>query len=282
MELQSSAADYLDQAEQAKLLSLRQTDPHVAEVLSQVERILASQTFKRVQGHARDFLAFVVERKLLGQERRIKEKNIAIHVFHEPPDYNPAGRTAKIRVAAGNLRQKLVEYYEIEGRSDPIEITLPNFGYVPEIEDRRISIGIGRFENWNPGGVDRLLCAVISDELVHELAKAGVIRVAPVRNFKTLDHPPLRYCVRGSLESLDDVLRLNVSVSDLQAGRVVVAESFEGRREHFLKLSHRVATAIAAVLMPRPKKLKPTGPLRRPPARETAHGNPRRRCLPSR
>src|SRR3989442_7811832 len=80
---------YLDQAEEAQLETLRKTQPFANEVLRQCARILESHAFSRTQQRARDFLSFVVAKKLLRREAEIKETTIAIHVHEEPADYNP-------------------------------------------------------------------------------------------------------------------------------------------------------------------------------------------------
>ena len=90
--------DYLTPAERAQLEDRRKVEPFVDETLRQVERILASPTFERVQEKARNFLVFVVTMKLAGKADEIKETTVAIYVFDEPPDFNPA-ETAKVRMA---------------------------------------------------------------------------------------------------------------------------------------------------------------------------------------
>ena len=68
----------LKPADRAKLLRLEGHDAYVRDVLQQLERILASETFARVQQRTRDFLRLVVALKLLQKEQFIKEKTIAI------------------------------------------------------------------------------------------------------------------------------------------------------------------------------------------------------------
>src|SRR3989442_4401766 len=103
---------YLDQAEEAQLETLRKTQPFANEVLRQCARILESHAFSRTQQRARDFLSFVVAKKLLRRETEIKETTIAIHFHDEPADYNPA-QSSTIRVAAASLLLNRAEYYSI-------------------------------------------------------------------------------------------------------------------------------------------------------------------------
>jgi hypothetical protein len=212
--------------DQAQLAALRARDSKVDEALSQLERILGSRKFSRVQQHTRDFLIFVVTKKLLGQEDHIKETTIAIYVFHEPADYNTA-ESSKIRVAARELRKRLAAYHAEEGRNDPLEIVIPTGTYVPELRDRRATVAVGRIEDWNPSGDHRRLCRMISQEILARLGPVGGLRSGRVSGHKATV-PPFRYKLRGSLESLGDGLRLNVSLSDLHADRSFLRISLKG------------------------------------------------------
>jgi hypothetical protein len=233
--------DYISSAEQTQLEALVQTDSFVKETIDQCDRILASRTFGRVQKEARAFLDFIVKKRLLGGHDEIKEVIIAIHVFNESPDYNPAEST-KIRVAAGNLRERLSRYYKEEGMNDPIEILIPIGTYVPQIRDRRVSIAVRLFENWNPDGAQGYLCAAMVDEIVHQLTQSRNIQAGRVIAFDTCEGFSFGLC--GSLECRADVLRLNISFSDLGCKQVVSNGSIEGPRHDLIKLAGAVANAI--------------------------------------
>src|SRR5262249_37218150 len=133
------AMRYFESNEQARLNELRQTDPFVDATLRQLARILESATFLRVRENARGFLMFVVGKKLLGCESEIKELTVAMQVFGKSADYDCAGNSM-VRVAAENLRLKLLQYYREDGQNDPLEIAIPKGTYVPDIQDRRITI----------------------------------------------------------------------------------------------------------------------------------------------
>ena len=104
-------------------------------VRAQVERILASAAFADAE-RASSFLRFVVERKLEGRGGEIKEFVIAVEVLGRTASFD--SRTDPIvRVEAGRLRDRLRSYYEQEGESDLVLISLPKGGYVPEFSERR-------------------------------------------------------------------------------------------------------------------------------------------------
>jgi adenylate cyclase len=101
--------------------------PSASEVRSALERILASRCFQQA-GRASDFLRFVVERTLAGEGQRLKGYTIGVEVFGRPADFD-AQSDALVRVEAGRLRRRLVEYYASDGVEDPVRIELPRGTY---------------------------------------------------------------------------------------------------------------------------------------------------------
>ena len=68
---------------------------------------------------------------------------IAIEVLGRASSFD--SRTDPIvRVEAGRLRDRLSSYYEADGQADPVLISLPKGGYVPEFLERRRSIAESR------------------------------------------------------------------------------------------------------------------------------------------
>jgi adenylate cyclase len=101
--------------------------PSTSEVRAALERILASRCFQQA-GRASDFLRFVVEETLAGGGQRLKGYTIGVEVFGRPADFD-AQSDALVRVEAGRLRRRLVEYYASEGIADPVRIQLPRGTY---------------------------------------------------------------------------------------------------------------------------------------------------------
>ena len=96
----------------------------------QLRRILASPVFQRATRPGR-FLEFVVGRSVHTPEDPLSEAEIASFVYDRgsfDPRLDPI-----VRVEAARLRKRLKEYYENHGENDPIEIRLPQRGYMPEI-----------------------------------------------------------------------------------------------------------------------------------------------------
>jgi adenylate cyclase len=104
--------------------------PSETEVRAELERILASRCFQQA-GRASHFLRFVVEQTLAGAGQRLKGYTIGVEVFGRPADFD-AQSDALVRVEAGRLRRRLVEYYASEGVHNPLRIELPRGSYAVE------------------------------------------------------------------------------------------------------------------------------------------------------
>jgi TolB-like protein/Flp pilus assembly protein TadD len=99
------------------------------QVRAELERILASQAFKNAERLKR-FLRFVVEEALREPDGLLKEHRVAMQVFDRPESFDPRADSV-VRIAARQLRFKLRDYYEAEGRGDELRIELPKGSYVP-------------------------------------------------------------------------------------------------------------------------------------------------------
>jgi adenylate cyclase len=104
--------------------------PSTSEVHAALERILASRCFQQA-GRASDFLRYVVEQTLAGGGQRLKGYTIGVEVFGRPADFD-AQSDALVRVEAGRLRRRLLEYYAGEGAADAVRIELPRGSYAVE------------------------------------------------------------------------------------------------------------------------------------------------------
>ena len=107
--------------------SAGRAEPSPAEVRAALERVLASRCFEQA-ARSSAFLRFVLEQTLAGQGDRLKGYTIAVEVFARPPDFD-AQTDPLVRVEAGRLRRRLIEYYADEGRDDPVRLELPRGSY---------------------------------------------------------------------------------------------------------------------------------------------------------
>lgn len=65
---------------------------------------------------------------MAGKGGQLKEYVLGVQVLRKDESFDPRIDTA-VRTEARRLRQKLAEYYQAEGRKDPIEIALPKGSY---------------------------------------------------------------------------------------------------------------------------------------------------------
>ena len=104
-------------------------------VRRQLDQILASAEFADAE-RATSFLRFVVNRVLDRRAGEIKESVIAVEALGRSPSFDPKSDPI-VRVEARRLRDRLDSYYRREGADDPVVISLPKGGYVPEFSDRQ-------------------------------------------------------------------------------------------------------------------------------------------------
>jgi len=232
---------------QKEMQELRLRDPFANETLLELDRILASGAFQRVQQTARSFLTFVVTEKLLGRSNQIKELTIGISVYREP-DFNPV-QDRKVSVAAAALRERLALYYATEGKDDPIAITIPKGTYVPVLRDRRISIEVSDFMNLNLRGGEEYLCHAVPAEIVLRLCEIPWIQANRTKA-PTVGARQLSYSLKGCLESSDGAVRLHIFLASLKPRKTICWRCFEAPRNQAIKLAQKVGDIIIDVLRP--------------------------------
>jgi hypothetical protein len=96
---------------------------------AELEAVFASGIFSRAPGLAH-MLNYVCTKYFEGQSDQVKEYNIAVEALGRPADLDQK-RDSIVRVEAHRLRKRLSEYYEGEGASHRIRVSLPSGQYVP-------------------------------------------------------------------------------------------------------------------------------------------------------
>jgi TolB-like protein/Tfp pilus assembly protein PilF len=112
-------------------------------VRAHLERILASASFATAKSAPR-FLRYVVEETLAGRGDQIKEYVLGITVFDRGDAYDPRA-DAVVRVEATRLRNRLRDYYQSVGYTDPVSIELPKGSYVPVFQSLQAGPPAQRF-----------------------------------------------------------------------------------------------------------------------------------------
>ena len=96
----------------------------------QLERLLASPHFAS-SPRCQKLLRYVVEKTIQGSAESLKERNLGVEVFGREAAYD-TNANPMVRVAAGEVRKKLAQYYFEPGSLGQIRIEIPVGSYVPE------------------------------------------------------------------------------------------------------------------------------------------------------
>jgi len=113
---------------------LPRTKAEEHEVLAQLGQMLASQHFRQSKRSA-VLLRFLVEKTIKGQESVLKERTLGVEVFGRKVDYDTSADPI-VRMAAGEIRKRIAQYYHIEGRESELRIDLEPGSYVVHFRSR--------------------------------------------------------------------------------------------------------------------------------------------------
>ena len=122
-----------------------------AAVRAQLDAVLASETFRRVEGQSR-LLRYIVERRLAGDLDSLKESVLGVEVFNRDAGFDPRA-DGVVRVEALRLRKRLDTYYNGDGRQAPVLILLPKGAYVPVFVSRDAPAAPRRSRRLWPAGL---------------------------------------------------------------------------------------------------------------------------------
>lgn len=118
-----------------------------------VERIIASQPFQK-SARLRELLLFMAHRTIEGKTQDLTEHQIGIAVFGKPASYSVV-EDSSVRVHVRQLRLKLHEYFDGEGRKETSSIEIPKGGYTVqfrEIEPAAAPVAaaptVGNLQRW--------------------------------------------------------------------------------------------------------------------------------------
>ena len=101
--------------------------PEASPLRAQLDRIVGSRTFSGAR-RSQLFLRYILHHAVAHPDEQLKEYSIAIDVFERDESYDPAVNNT-VRVEAGRLRSRLLEYYAGEGHADPLLIEVPKGSY---------------------------------------------------------------------------------------------------------------------------------------------------------
>lgn len=117
--------------------------PTRTEVQDQLKQLLDSHFFSGSK-RCPAMLAYVVTNTLDGHAESLKERSLGVEVFHRRPDYD-TNIDPIVRLAAGDIRKRLAQYYCEPEHAGELKILLPSGSYVPEFH-RPQTNHVERFE----------------------------------------------------------------------------------------------------------------------------------------
>jgi TolB-like protein len=226
-------------------------------IREQLDRILHSGPFLHSRRRQR-FLEYLVNEALAGRGERLKGYNIALEVFDRPETFDPAIDPI-VRIEAARVREKLREYYEVDGQIDPIHIDLPKGSYTPKIEFRHEgvpqlarrrapptqegtptvpSVAVLPFDDLSAGQNLGYLGDGVAEDLITVLSRfpdlAVVARTSSLAyKGKAVDirqvgkELGVDYVVEGSVRKDGEKLRIVSQLIDTKTGEHVWAERFD-------------------------------------------------------
>jgi hypothetical protein len=152
-----------------------------------VQRIVSSPPFQK-STRLRDLLQFITEQTIHGKAHELTEQHIGNALFHKPSDYSPL-EDSSVRVHVRQLRLKLHEYFNEEGRNEPLILDIPKGSYAPvfrtplETADLHAAIASAVIPvawrrrpmvPWALCGVLAMLCAVLSYRAISHRTPSAV------------------------------------------------------------------------------------------------------------
>ena len=112
-----------------------------AAVLRELDAILNSPVFQSSK-RCQQFLSYVVQHRLEGNQERLKERIIGVDLFQRPAGY-ATGDDPVVRVQAGEVRRRLDQYYQTAPKNLPVRIELHVGTYTPEFKWAEPALGPG-------------------------------------------------------------------------------------------------------------------------------------------
>lgn len=149
-----------------------------------VQRIVSSSPLQK-STRLRELLEYLAERTLHGHAQDLTEQHIGGALFNKPSGYDPV-EDSSVRVHVRQLRLKLHEYFDEEGRNESLILTIPKGSYSPVFKpaakvQERPAEGLALAPPTNPWRrrtfLASALCAVllvVSAVLLFENAKRGI------------------------------------------------------------------------------------------------------------
>lgn len=133
-------------------------DATLLESKEELERVLHYPPISRSMNLVR-FLSFICEKYFDGDGEDIRERTVAVEALGRKESTFDSHADPIVRVTARELRKKLSEYYENEGRDHPIQLVLAKGRYIPHFVRNEAGSG-GVLPTMEPAAEDEPLLSV--------------------------------------------------------------------------------------------------------------------------
>jgi hypothetical protein len=200
-----------------------------------VQRIVSSPPFQK-STRLRELLEYVTERTIHGHTHELTEQQIGSTLFHKPSGYSSL-EDSSVRVHARQLRLKLHEYFDEEGRNETLILSIPKGSYTPVFKpatkaatpavgaalkvSRAVSPRSEAILAWTLCGVLAIVCAV----LVYRSAQHGTPGLT-----ESATNPPWPFS-----EVFDSRHQTLIVVADSNYGMFRILTSQPGSLERYLR-----------------------------------------------
>jgi len=253
-------------------------EAEIEQVRQHLTQLLDSQSFVQAD-RLRRFLQYLVEHALSGAPESLNQFSIAFEVFDRDASFDPTV-DAIVRVEAGRLRSKLLEYYDDEGRDAPLRISFPKRGYAvrfefqstasaglesqlsPAVESRGINrpvIAVLPFVNRSTDPEQEYFSDGITEDLITDLSQLpGLAVIARQSTFaykgSTADAQRVSrelgadFIVEGSVRKVGQHIRINVQLLHGDSGQNIWAERFDREIDDIFALQDSVNRKIVVAL----------------------------------
>lgn len=240
--------------------------PTVERIRQQLDRILASATFQKVDRLKR-FVNFIVVETVAGRGDQLKEYVVGTEVFGKDQAFDPRNDPI-VRVQARRLRARLDQYFRTEGEADEFIIELPKGGYVPTFKPRsgrevarsavsgplnQNAVAVATFTDDSATGNLTHLCRGIRREILHQLAQVPALRVIAWDPGQTGGGGDIRegsraigaaMVVAGAVATAGSRIRVTAQLIDTSSGCYRWSESIDSSGKNPLALQAEVAEAV--------------------------------------
>jgi len=260
------------------------SDKTATVALSQTERILSSPHFARSQALSR-LLRFIVEQTLKGKADELKEYRLGVEVLGRGEDFDPRIDPI-VRLQAAKLRSRLAEYYDNEGRSERLVISIPKGGYsaiFEHLEDQEParttpakecrSIAVLPFVNMSADPENEYFSDGLTEELINLLTTIDGLRVVArtsVFCFKNAARDVreigsklnVQTVLEGSVRKAGNQLRVTAQLIDVSSGYHLMSRTYPREMTDVFAVQEELANSVVTEVMPEIRGERPDLTLR--------------------